>query len=89
MLYIWLAAMGGFWFFDNSTAMLITWMVGIGYFFLWLLMGGPKVFQIKPGTWVTDVRQENGQTKITLSNGEISWFSSKKIQIENDKIYVY
>ena len=39
-------------------------------FFLWIFFGGPEQFQLKEGTWVKEVRQENGMTTIIITDGK-------------------
>ena len=67
--WLWLIALGLSFAYQPTWAIII-WMVGILFFFLWIFFGGPKQFQLKEGTWVKEVRQENGMTTIIITDGK-------------------
>ena len=52
-------------------------------------MFSPDKFLIHPENPVTDMKQEDGKTILTLLNGTIQVFNSTKVEIAGDIIKVY
>jgi hypothetical protein len=86
--WIWLAALAGSIYMGYTTAALIIWSIGILLFFFYLLVSSPDQYKIADGVVVKSVTQENGNTIIKLSNGEIQMFPSTKVQIAGNIITV-
>ena len=88
--WLWLIALGLSFAYQPTWAIII-WMVGILFFFLWIFFGGPKQFQLKEGTWVKEVRQENGMTTIIITDGKediVQQFTSNRVSVADNIITV-
>jgi hypothetical protein len=90
--WIWLAILGGSAYMDQTTVTLITWMVGVLYFFIYLMFGGPQQLKLDDGVWVKSITQANGLTKIILTDGKdesIQQFTSNRVEVSGNIISIY
>jgi len=66
--------------------------MGVTLFFLYIMFIGvfysPDKYRIQDGVIVTDIKQDNNNTYLTLSNGEKQMFQSTNVTIAGNVITV-